>query len=68
MRSAENYQSIKTPDDEEEDLNIEGIYQELLENATDYDGGKVNFYTRHTLKKRAREIYKKRQFEEESDD
>lgn len=68
MRSAENYQSIKTPDDEEEDLSIEGIYQELLENATDYDGGKVNFYTRQTLMKRARGIYKKRQFEEEDDD
>ena len=65
MRSAENYQSIKTPDDEEEDLSIEGIYQELLENATDYEGGKVSFYTRHTLMKRAREIYRKRQEEED---
>lgn len=64
MRSAENYQSIRTPDDEEEDMCIDGIYQELLENATDYDGGKVSFYTRQTLMKRARAIYRKRQEEE----
>ena len=65
MRSVENYQSIKTPDDEEVDLSIEGIYQELLENATDYEGGKVSFYTRQTLMKRAREIYRKRQEKED---
>ena len=66
MYSCNSYQDIKTPDDIEEERSIEGIYQELLENAIDdSDGRPINSYVKMNLRKRAREIYNSRQEEEE---
>ena len=66
MRSCNSYQDIKTPDAIEEERSIEGIYQELLENAIDNaDGRPISAYAKMNLRKRAIEIYNSRQEEEE---
>lgn len=66
MVGLESYQSIRTPDELEEERSIEGIYQGLLDEAVDdSDGRPINSYARMNLMKRAREIYNSRQEEEE---
>ena len=66
MYSCNSYQDIKTPDDLEEGRSIEGIYQELLDNAIDdSDGRPISSYVKMNLRKRAIEIYNSRQEEEE---
>lgn len=69
MNSVNNYQEIKTPDELEEQRSIEGIYQELLENAIeDSDGRPINAYVRMNLMQRARKIYSERVKEEEENE
>ena len=61
MRSCNSYQDIKTPEDEEEELSIEAIYEDLLDNCLEEsDGRPIKPYTKARLRTRAKEIYYKR--------
>lgn len=64
MISAENYQSIKDPEELEEDRHIESIYQSLLKDY-DEDCGDYRAY-QSWCRKRARELASK-SMEEESE-
>ena len=61
MRSCNTYQDIKTPEDEEEELSVNAIYEDLVDNALSEPCGRLSPYTKARLMKRAREIYRKRQ-------
>lgn len=60
MRSCNTYQDIKTPEDEEEELSINAIYEDLVDNALSEPNGRLSPYTKARLMKRAREIYYKK--------
>lgn len=65
MRSAESYQSIRTPEEEYEERSYESIYQSLL-NEFDYEEGDFKAY-QSWCRKRARELARE-QLEEESEE
>lgn len=60
MRSCNTYQDIKTPEDEEEELSINGIYEDLVDNALSEPNGRLSPYTKARLMKKAKEIYYKK--------
>ena len=66
MRSAESYQSIRTPEEEYEERSYESIYQSLL-NEFDPDEGDFKAY-QNWCRKRARELASERCREEEEDE
>ena len=65
MRSADSYQSIRTPEEEYEERSYESIYQSLL-NEFDYEEGDFKAY-QSWCRKRARELARER-LEEESEE
>ena len=66
MRSAESYQSIRTPEEEYEERSYESIYQSLL-NEFDYEEGDFKAY-QSWCRKRARELASERCEEEEEEE
>lgn len=60
MRSCNTYQDIKTPEDEEEELSINAIYEDLVDNALSEPNGRLSPYTKARLMKMAKEIYYKK--------
>lgn len=66
MRSCNSYQDIKTPEDEEEEMIIEDIYQDLLDNALEEaDGRPISPDTKRCLRKRAKEIFTRKRWKNE---
>lgn len=65
MRSCNTYQDIVTPEDEEEELSVQSIYEELVDNALSEPCGRINPYTKARLMERAKKIYAKRREEQE---
>ena len=65
MRSADSYQSIKDPDELEEESRYESILQSLIE---EYDPDEGDFKAYQSwCRKRARELASERMSEEEDD-
>ena len=65
MRSCDTYQDIKTPEDEEEELSVQAIYEDLVDNALSEPCGRINPHTKARLMERAKKIYAKRRAEQE---
>ena len=66
MRSADSYQSIKDPDELEEERCAESIYESLL-SEFDYEEGDFKSY-QSWCRKRARELASERCEEEEEEE
>lgn len=65
MRSCSTYQDIVTPEDEEEELSVQAIYEDLVDNALSEPCGRISPYTKARLMERAKKIYAERREEQE---
>ena len=62
MRSCNSYQDIKTPEDYEEEISVEGIFDSLCEQYSDeIEEYGMDSYQRASLMCRARKIYAERE-------